>query len=282
MDVKKTLITLVTAPSLLCAAPLLEGYWESWNTQDSIETIVGMHSDVIDISFGTFEKSGEGFVVTGVQASDSDIDKLVNAAHSCGKQVKLSIGGATYPLSSFLKTSEDAKEMALAVYNYITQFDLDGVDYDIEDYPSASLQVELLANSRALLGDKVITYTPKAPASTTLPYSEVIQNGHHYLNSVNIMAYDTYPGYSYKSDAEGLMQMGVPAEKIEIGLMPGLDDVGAMTDLQDCADAADYVVENGLAGVMVWDLNRDHEDLTGLGVDAATDTIWHTLHDERA
>jgi chitinase len=260
--------------------PIVESYWESWNSRDSVTTIVQMKVDVINIAFGTFTSTGNHtFVVSGVEADQTTLTQLVTAAHNAGKKVKLSIGGATYPLSTLLKTTDDAIGMATALANYVQHYALDGVDFDIEDYPAASLQVALIQNTRQLLGNlKLITYTPKSPASTTSPYNTVIQSAHPYLDSINIMAYDYGPGYSYQEDTSALVAMGVPISKITIGLMPGYDDLHVMTSLNDISNAAQYIKANGLKGIMFWDLNRDHENLTGLGADAATNTAWNIFH----
>ncbi len=60
--------------------------------------------------------------------------------------------------------------------------------------------------------------------------------------------------------------------------MPGLDDVGVTTTLADITTAAQFAKQNGLNGVMFWDLNRDLENLTGLGASAATNTAWNVFH----
>ncbi|NGX61182.1 MAG: Chitinase D [Chlamydiae bacterium] len=263
--------------------PILEGYWESWNYRDSIETIASMPSDVIAISFGTFQPMGEHtFVVVGVEATKERIEEMVELAQARGKKVKLSIGGANYGQSGLLFTREDAVGMADALARYVVEFGLDGVDLDIEDYPAVDLQVELIKRTREALGpDALLTYTPKAPAATTLPYCEVIAKSHEYLDGVHIMAYDAWEGYSYQEDSESLSLLGVPREKIVIGLMPGMDDIGGYTSLEDIQDAVNWVKARGLGGIMLWDLNRDHANLTGLGEGAASTVAWEGLQSAR-
>ena len=60
--------------------------------------------------------------------------------------------------------------------------------------------------------------------------------------------------------------------------MPGKDDLNKLTSVTDIINGSNYVLDNGLGGIMFWDLNRDHENITGLGVDAATDNAWNILH----
>lgn len=270
----------ITVPQSISKNAFVEGYWESWNSNDSVTTIVGMSANVIDIAFGNFTSTGNHtYVVSGVEASDTTLTQLVNAAHSAGKKVKVSIGGATYPLSPQLQTTQDAVGMAQALGVYVQKFNLDGVDLDIEDYPGASLQIALIQNLRQVLGAQaLISYTSKTPASTTAPYDTVIQGAYGYLSSISLMAYDAYPGYRYQDDVMALISKGVPAAKIVVGLMPGYDDTGVHTSVSDIQTTANFVLQDGLAGLMLWDLNRDHENLTGLGVDAASNAAWNILH----
>jgi len=257
---------------------IVESYWESWNSTDSINTIVNMKVDVINIAFGNFTSTGNHtFAVAGLDCSQATLTQFVTAAHSAGKKVKIAIGGASYPISP--ASTQDAVGMANAVAQFVGQNSLDGVDYDIENTPLASLQVALLLNTRLLLGNNaLITYTPPSPASSSEPWATVIQTGHSYLNGINIMAYDYGSSYSYQNDTAALISMGVPASIITLGFMPGHDDLGVLTSLSTITTASNYILAHGFKGIMFWDLNRDHENLTGLGVDAATDTAWNILH----
>ncbi len=271
--------TMVAQQPPSTSSYIIDSYWESWNSQDSVNTIVNMKVDVINISFANFTTIGtHQYQIGGVEAGNATIQQLVNAAHALNKKVRLSVGGATYPISYQLKTDADAVGMAQAVAQYITNNNLDGVDYDIEDYPAVDLQISLLQNTRQLLPNKIISYTAKSPASTTYPYNSVIQGGYQYVDYVSIMAYDYAPGYTYQNDVQALLSMGIPASKIVIGLMPGLDDVGVTTTLANITTAANYIKTYHLKGIMFWDLNRDLENLTGLGASQATNTAWTLLH----
>lgn len=258
---------------------IVEGYWESWNS-DPINSIINMKVDVIDVSFVTFSSTGNHtFQVTGLDATATLLAQFVTTAHQAGKKVKISVGGATYPLSGLLKTTDDALGMAQAISNFVQANQLDGVDFDIEDYPAPALQISLIKNTRQILEEnKLISYTPKTPTATTFPYNQVIQEAHPYLTSVSMMAYDAYPGYDYQPDVQALIQMGVPASKIVVGLMPGMDDVGIATSLADIEKASQYVNNQELGGIMFWSLNRDLTNATGLGAGSATTTAWNIIH----
>ncbi|MGB8468403.1 MAG: cellulose binding domain-containing protein [Candidatus Babeliales bacterium] len=256
----------------------IEGYWESWDSSVSISTIVGMHADIIDIAFATFQSTGNNtFTITGINANQSTVTQLVTAAHAAGKKVKLSVGGESYPFSSFLTSATAAQGMAQAVATYVQANNIDGVDYDIEDYPAANLQIALIQATRQLLPNALISYTPETPASSTSPYKQVIQGAYQYLNQINLMCYDAGSSYSYQSDISALIAMGIPASIIVVGLMPGADDEGKVTSVANIQTAADYIISQNLAGIMFWDLNRDHLNTTKLGVDAATDAAYAIL-----
>lgn len=92
------------------------------------------------------------------------------------------------------------------------------------------------------------------------------------------MAYDFGPGYTYQQDVINLMQLGIPASKIVVGFMPGRDDVGFMTSVTDIETASKYILQQSLRGIMLWDLNRDLENTTGLGSAAATNKAAQVLH----
>lgn len=260
-------------------APIIDGYWESWNSKDSISSIVNMHADVINISFGTFTSLGNHtFQVSGVESSQATIQQLVSLAHSLNKKVKISIGGASYPMAGMLQTTQDAVGMAQAVAQYVQANNLDGVDIDIEDHTAASLQIALFQNLRQAMPNALITYAPETPASTSQPWADIIKGAYQYVDYMSLQDYNNYSGYNYQADIATIMSWGVPASKIVVGMLPGTDDTGLQTSLDKVKAISQWVLQNGFKGVMFWDLNRDYENLTGLGASAATNAAWSVFH----
>ncbi len=257
----------------------LDAYWESWNSADPLSAIAAMKFDTVSISFGTFQSTGNNtFIVTGLDCSQANLTQFVNLVHAAGKKVKISIGGASYPISSYLTTTAAAAGCAHAIANFVVANSLDGVDLDIEDYPAASNQIALIQNLRSLLPNADISYTPGTPAMQIQAFHDVIIGSHQYLTKISFMAYDYGSGYNYTQDVQAMLTAGIPSTKIMIGLMPGKDDLGALTSLSNISSAASYCVTNKLAGLMFWDLNRDYENTTGLGNSAATNTAYPILH----
>jgi chitinase len=276
----ESIVIVKALPDFALVTPFVESYWESWNSTDSIATIASMKFDVVNISFANFISTGNHtFQVSGIDVNDAIVHQFIAAVHNAGKKVKISIGGATYPLAPQLQTIDDAIGMAHALATYVASYNLDGVDLDIEDRPAAANQIALIQNLRQLLGTQaLISYTPQTPTNSTVPYFEVIKGAHSYLTSISFMAYNYGPGYTYQQDINAFLSWGVPSTKIVIGLMPGSDDIGIQTSLANVTATANNAAQNKLGGVMFWSLNRDHQNQTGLGVDAATDTAWKIFH----
>jgi chitinase len=252
----------------------LEGYWESWSS-DPIANIINMSVDIIDISFVTFSNS---YQVIGLDCDQATLTNFITAAHNAGKKVKISAGGATYPFSGFLTSLAAAQSMANSIAAYVKLNNLDGVDYDIEDPVSANLQIALIQYTRTVLGPNyIISYTVKTPASSTEPYISVMKGAYNYFSYTSLMCYDAYPGYNYALDINTLISIGIPANKIVLGLMPSLDDVGHVTTLNDIKVGANYVLNNNLAGLMMWSLNRDLDNDTGFGSSASFDAAYAIL-----
>jgi hypothetical protein len=248
---------------------ITESYWESWNTKDSIASIVAMKVDIINVSFVTFITAGTNiFQVGGLDCSQTTLTQFITAGHAAGKKVKIAVGGASYPLQPQLTSLNAAMGMATAISTFV-----------IEDNTPANLQVALIQNTRQLLGSNyLISYTAGTPASTTAPFTQVITSGNTYCDTINLMAYDAYSGYSYQQDITKLISLNVPASKIVVGLMPGFDDIGIMTNTADINTACDYVIANNLAGAMYWDMNRDLENLTGLGSQSCANIMYSKFH----
>ncbi len=179
---------------------------------------------------------------------------------------------------------------------------LDGVDFDIEDpqpttingqpYSAKDFADDLynfLTLVREGLQDKTISIT--IPGQGWGTYWEQIAKlassknkitlADAPVDSVNFMEYDIYvtPGYTYAQQITGDLVTytslpsnapspnwtpgwGINPEKIQLGLMPGNDDIKNILSVDDAKDLASIAsTENKfgapLYGVMTWSLDRD-------------------------
>jgi len=247
----------------------VETYWESWvkkdypedycaNMRDVPATPIGSTSgaNIINIAFADYSGG-----LNGIESNISNVVEGIEAVHNAGGLVKVAYGGALFSMSSAVSDEATAEQFCDSVVEMRNTHNVDGIDLDIEDGgTSAKLQTHLLKSCRTKLGpDFLITYTFPATAELVEPWHSTLLNGNKYLDYINIMAYDVYwSGYDVAADIEALQGLGIPKRKIVYGLMPGHHDASnEYTSLEDARDAALFAKEEGLGGVMTWDINRD-------------------------
>ena len=90
-----------------------------------------------------------GFVndMKTADGSKFDVDKMiaaVDSVHKKGGLVKISFGGATFSMSTYIKSADDAKEFAKNVAKVVEQDHLDGIDFDVEDSTSGDIQIAVI------------------------------------------------------------------------------------------------------------------------------------------
>jgi len=283
---KILLVVLLLSSHLFAHAPFIEGYWESWDLISCPEEIAEMPVDVIDIGFGhVVNRQKHRYKIVSLFAPNAKIKRLVDTAHNLGKEVKISLLEGCFPSacpshdaiaeSATPHRLNDPEQMAQAVALYVKKFNLDGVDFYIQEYPAgAQFQITMIEYLRQYLGASAkISYTAKAISAIPSPCDEIIKRAHPLLSSITIPAYNLGYGYHLQGAVERLLAMGIPSNKIVIGLMPGEDESGVWTSLEEVEKVADYVKSHDLGGVTIWSLSRDHANLTLLGHDAVVTSL---------
>ena len=285
----RSLVLFAVLLAAASAAPFLSTYWEAWNMRFPTDYAAYMPNatygkigsgkgyNTVNVAFGDYtfgsDENGEitiGYVNSmynhkGELYTPAKLREDVDALHGHGAQVKISFGGATFSMASHISSEAQAKEFAKKVRDLMDQNNLDGVDFDCEAGTPSNIQIAVLKHCHEMIGEnRVISYTIPGEALHMEPYHTVVEQGHPYINSLNIMCYDVYwTGYDPKKDFERAMALGVPKEKIVWGVMPGQHDASTeYTKLEDAIEFAEYVRDTGMAGVMVWDVNRDTDHRT--------------------
>jgi len=231
------------------SGPYVESYWESWKSwSDYPEDFAAFLEDVpaapigsckgvnlVNIAFGDYSDG-----ISGHESTDSIIRDGIKAIHEKGGYVKIALGGALYSMSSHITSELEATKFAESLVRDATDYDIDGVDLDVED-SGATADIQLRQHNH------------------NQPWRTTIQDGHQYLDAINIMAYDYYwDGYMFDFDLMQLTSLGVPPEKMILGLMPGHHDASnEYTSIEDAINATNHVLLRGIGGVMTWDINRD-------------------------
>jgi len=293
LSLSSTALTLLLALSLVLPAqtagptkPYVESYWESWDSWETYPSDFGAFLkdmpasppgsckgvNLINISFGDYS-GGTG----GHESTDAIIKEGIEAIHAKGGLVKIALGGALYSMGAYITTPAQATQFCEKMLDTVNDIGLDGMDLDVEDGGvGAEVQVAVIKECRRLIPDFHITYTIPATCSAVEPWQSTIRQTVNELDAVNIMAYDYYwGGYNFDLDLGNLKGLGLPADKVVYGIMPGHADAASeYVSLSDAQSKADYSLKNGLGGMMTWDVNRDCRQRMGYA--AGEDNLYQT------
>jgi GH18 family chitinase len=246
----------------------------------------------LDIAFAAYVFTGD--VLNGVQFSIDDVETVVDFVRSHGGKVKISFGGASYAppyapyyfISQTVGWPDNIDSLAAGVISVVNTYNFDGVDFDIEDQqPSsstaqqfASQLISFLQAVRAGLPDKIISIT--IPGQGWGQYWQYLAQDAAaipgLIDYINFMEYDIWINssgtYSQQIAADILTYQsppdtspppnwspgwGIPVALIQMGLMPGDDDLQHDLTLDAAEGLAQTAVNQGLYGVMTWDIDRD-------------------------
>ncbi|MEI8300414.1 MAG: glycosyl hydrolase family 18 protein [Chlamydiota bacterium] len=293
------LLTLLTTLHLEGVDYNYEAYLESWDPdwQTVYQGLPGVNGStgyagvVLDIAFAGYNS---GAANAGLDFTIGNISGIVTFVHNAGGKVKLSFGGANngaanYFISSTAGWPSNINSLATYVAGVINTYNLDGVDFDIEDpLPSgttaqafATNLIQFLQAVRQLLGSsKLISITIPGQGWNTYWYylatGVVALGANNPVNCINFMEYDiwvnssltfaeqieadlvTYTSSPTTSPAPNWSAgWGIPNDLIQLGLMPGCDDTQQFLSVAAAGSLASYVNSEKFYGVMIWDLDRD-------------------------
>lgn len=281
-----------------------ETYLESWDSgwQSALQnlppgpngtTATSYQNVTLNVCFAAYVFPG----LNGLQFSTSDVTTAVNFVHTHGGKARISFGGASYAQpwypNYFISQTEgwpgNASSLASGVLSVVSTYNLDGVDFDIEDPQPSGVTAQQFAG-------QLITFLQYVraglPAGKTMSITVAGQGWNTYVqyltqgvaaipglvDYINFMEYDiwvnsalpqgypeqisadltTYTSPTTESPAPNYAPgWGIPESLIQLGLMPGNDDIGNVLTLDDAQSLSQLVVDQNYVGVMTWDLDRD-------------------------
>jgi hypothetical protein len=200
--------------------------------------------------------------------SNADITTLVNAAHAAGVKVLVSIGGGGGDQQIIQFYEQGLSSQLIASLNsFVTQFNLDGVDLDIESPGSMGTPYATFA------ADLDSTFHPQNKL-VTAAVAEYLVSG---SGQPNGMPLSTLPMFDFVNDmvysdlATGQAELawwtsqGEPASKITLGVpffgqsSDGNTEENYSTILAAYPSAGSEKTQLGIqyGGVMIWDLGAD-------------------------
>lgn len=294
-------------------------YWFSWAQGNSSYQYPNL-SDVpkgvnqVFIAFALEKPDNSGIYLQ--LADDNQFTQDVATLHNHGAKVILSSGGATagYPWDDSSLTDQ---AVANQYISFIKQYNLDGIDFDVEAGTGSRLPniVKLIKQQNSKL--QISLTIPSSgsagftPAMQTLGQALYQENA---LNYVNLMNYDQY--YNPPStqctytDTTNNMANNCYVQNIQAteaiiqnwtgnattakqllsnGIMIGYADDQKIITPALVTAITDWVQQNGYGAVMTWGLNRDQDattagqnlsmttGMTGLSADDYTSTIIQDL-----
>ncbi|KAJ2388553.1 hypothetical protein GGI23_006030, partial [Coemansia sp. RSA 2559] len=184
-------------------------------------------------------------------SNQGSLQSVVSMAHQNNVKVLASVGGSgtgSTAMASALSVNTTSANLANSLADIISQYNLDGVDYDLE-FPQNIDQIQDLylgllgmreaLDSRFGHGGKILTMTlyssngqfgPKAPKVDAKPFSDVVNygllmsydyfGGFSEITAPNSPFYDVpgYPGLSFTSSISAWLGAGWAPEKLVAGL----------------------------------------------------------------
>lgn len=243
-----------------------------------------------DILYFSVEPAADGTVVA--HQLDGQVTREVARLHAAcedrgGVRILLCVGGWGRSAGFAQATADDAKRARL-VANLAALCEthgFDGIDYDWEhpqDEEQLAAYTRLIVETAAALhpDGRIVTVAQAG-------WQDLGQDAYDALDRVHLMSYDhNYPQATLDkatAEVEQLIEWGCPPEKITLGLpfygrnaerhaMPYRRLVAGQDGLDPAADVIDgyacngpttvraktrYALEEGLAGVMVWQVYQD-------------------------
>lgn len=248
-----------------------EIYLATWNADylDALHACPITKQTVINIAFGNFNFNNQDTINGITTITDDQIKFIISYVHNKGAKVKLALGGGTEPY--FLSKSNlwnDIEDMSKAITRILNKYTLDGCDLDIEEPNSDELQQKtfsLIKSLRVLNSDKIITLT--VPGQGWNSYWKPLSiEAYRYLDYINFMEYyiKVNPNITFdeqiKTDIKDyyINQWNIPKDKICLGIMPGKSSAENVLTLDIADSLSSWANNESLAGVMLWDMNRDY------------------------
>jgi hypothetical protein len=272
-----------------------DSQWESVEEglppADGDTTETSYNGVVLNISFACYSFPG----LNGLQFSDSDVATVRDFVDSHAGTNRISFGGASYAppcapnyfISQTTGWPGNYQELADGVLDVVSDYSFNGVDFDIEDSQPTAYTPEEFANQlisflkavrAGLPSDKTLSIT--IPGQGWGTYWYYLATGAAAIDGlidyINFMEYDiwvnTAIGYEKQIEADITTYTadpstspepnwspgwGIPPGLIQLGLMPGCDDVGNYLSVDDAVTLTSYAYTKGLYGLMTWDLDRD-------------------------
>jgi GH18 family chitinase len=254
-----------TATPTVPPSPSNKGVSVGFDVAFDLATSTPWNDITEDNLFAIQTTAGSSLNTTGEGLSNVNVPQWVATVHAHHRLAMITIGGIADQHWEIACNNTYRSAFVTNLVNYMKTNGFDGIDLDIEDDtwsaqgpPSAAMTtcVEAIttaahatttaAGARPLISEDVTT---PWMGSWMAPFQS-------YVDQFNLMTYgDTCANQcaSFASDIQRTYSQGVPKAKMVLGI----DDIDSYPPAGDCGKIANYATQQGLAGVMVWDIHQD-------------------------
>ncbi len=250
-----------------------ETYLATWSRDclDALHASPITENTVINLAFASFIFDDHDNINGLSKLTDDQVNSIISYLRSKGAKVKLAFGGGTQPY--FLSNSnlwDDVDNIAKAITRILIKYDFDGCDLDIEERNNSSDFEKKVCS----IIESIRRLNPKILLTLTVPgqgwdsyWQNVSIESYQYLDYINFMEYyialqdkRTFEEQIKKDINDYITKWNIPPNKVCLGLMPGKSSTTNDNDLTlGIADTiSSWASSKSIAGVMIWDLNRDY------------------------
>ncbi len=237
---------------------------------DNWKEVIGNMSihngEQINVTFGNFD----GKVPPHLEAIIDSLRKKINEEGVSAK-IKISFGDEAHPISPYLKSKEDAHNLADMIAHIIQKHEVDGVDLDLEDNAmNPAYAADFIKSLREKIGaGKIISLTIPGQCWDSV-WSKLIPNITNDVDSFTFMesplwvAKGNTPVKQVKWDMKYYMQhFHVTKGQINIGLNLDLPDhkgLGHNWSVPEIREVVQWAKDQNFGGIMTGQSNKDYAD----------------------
>jgi hypothetical protein len=218
-----------------------------------------------DNLFAIQTTAGSTLNTTGEGLSSVNVPQWVANVHTHHRLALITIGGIADQHWEIACDDTYRSAFVTNLVNYMKSNGFDGIDLDIEDDtwsaqgpPSAAMTTCVEAITTAAHATTTASGArPLISEDVTTPWmGSWVAPFQSYVDQINLMTYgDTCANHcsTFASDIQKTYSQGIPKAKMVLGI----DLIDGYPAPGDCGNIANYASQQGLAGVMVWDIHED-------------------------
>lgn len=256
-----------TPPAAPPAAPSAssKGVSVAFDVAFDLATATPWNDITEDNLFALETTAGSGLDTSSEGISSMNVPQWVANVHSHHRLALITIGGIDDQHWEIACDDTYRSAFVANLVNYMKTNGFDGIDLDIEDDkwsaegpPSAAMTtcVEAIATATHA-ATTAAGARPVVTEDVTTPWmGSWIAPVQSYVDQFNLMTYgDTCANQcaTFASDIQQTISQGLPKAKMVLGI----DLIDSYPPAGDCGNIANYAAQQGLAGVMVWDIHED-------------------------